>query len=174
MVLAGYMRIVGPAVLEAFAGRILNTHPSLLPAFPGAHAVADALAHGATVTGCTVHLVDETLDGGPIVAQDAVPILADDDVATPPRSDPRRRAPAAAAGRRSPAGRCAVVEPGGRRVRIDIELADAEVPVPRRALLSVSDKTGLASFAAASRAAAVSSSSRLGARPVRCAMPACR
>ena len=66
------MRIVGPAVLGAFDGRILNTHPSLLPAFPGAHAVADALAHGVTVTGCTVHLVDATLDGGPIVAQEAV------------------------------------------------------------------------------------------------------
>ncbi len=82
VVLAGYMRIVGPAVLGAFAGRILNTHPSLLPAFPGAHAVADALAHGVTVTGCTVHLVDETLDGGPIVAQEAVEILPGDDSAS--------------------------------------------------------------------------------------------
>ena len=79
VVLAGYMRIVGPAVLAAFAGRILNTHPSLLPAFPGAHAVADALAHGVTVTGCTVHLVDETLDGGPIVAQEAVAVMPGDD-----------------------------------------------------------------------------------------------
>ena len=79
VVLAGYMRIVGPAVLSAFPGRILNTHPSLLPAFPGAHAVADALAHGVTVTGCTVHLVDETLDGGPIVAQEAVAVLPGDD-----------------------------------------------------------------------------------------------
>ena len=79
VVLAGYMRIVGPAVLAAFAGRILNTHPSLLPAFPGAHAVADALAHGVTVTGCTVHLVDETLDGGPIVAQEAVAVMRGDD-----------------------------------------------------------------------------------------------
>ena len=75
----GYMRIVGPAVLAAFPGRILNTHPSLLPAFPGAHAVADALAHGVTVTGCTVHLVDETLDGGPIVAQEAVAVMPGDD-----------------------------------------------------------------------------------------------
>ena len=69
----------------AFGGRILNTHPSLLPAFPGAHAVADALAHGVTVTGCTVHLVDETLDGGPIVAQEAVAVLPGDDAATPAR-----------------------------------------------------------------------------------------
>src|SRR4029077_2654706 len=82
VVLAGYMRIVGPAVLAAFGGRILNTHPSLLPAFPGGHAVDDALAYGAAVTGCTVHLVDATLDGGPIVAQDAVDILPGDDVAT--------------------------------------------------------------------------------------------
>ena len=104
VVLAGYMRIVGPAVLAAFGGRILNTHPSLLPAFPGAHAVADALAHGVTVTGCTVHLVDETLDGGPIVAQEAVPVLPGDDEASLHDADPRRRAPAAAAGRRARSG----------------------------------------------------------------------
>ena len=67
VVLAGYMRILGPAVLGAYEGRIVNTHPSLLPAFPGAHAVRDALAHGVAVTGVTVHLVDATLDGGPIV-----------------------------------------------------------------------------------------------------------
>ena len=82
VVLAGYMRIIGPRVLEGLGGRILNTHPSLLPAFPGAHAVADALAHGVTVTGCTVHLVDATLDGGPIVSQEAVTVLPDDDVET--------------------------------------------------------------------------------------------
>ena len=68
-------------MLAAHAGRILNTHPSLLPAFPGGHAVRDALAHGVAVTGVTVHLVDETLDGGPIVAQEAVPILPGDDEA---------------------------------------------------------------------------------------------
>ncbi|MEO5918155.1 MAG: formyltransferase family protein, partial [Candidatus Limnocylindrales bacterium] len=73
--LAGYMRIVGPRTITAVQGRILNTHPSLLPAFPGGHAVSDALAHGVAVTGCTVHFVDATLDGGPIVAQEAVPIL---------------------------------------------------------------------------------------------------
>ena len=82
VVLAGYMRIAGPAVLAQYEGRILNTHPSLLPAFPGAHAVRDALAHGAAVTGVTVHLVDATLDGGPIVAQEAVPILPGDDAET--------------------------------------------------------------------------------------------
>ncbi len=80
--LAGYMRLIGPLTLEAFPGRIVNTHPSLLPAFPGAHAVRDALAHGAAVTGATIHLVDATLDGGPIVAQEAVPIVAGDDEAS--------------------------------------------------------------------------------------------
>ena len=82
VVLAGYMRVLGPATLSAFAGRIVNTHPSLLPAFPGAHPVRDTLAAGAQVTGATVHLVDATLDGGPILAQERVPILAGDDEAT--------------------------------------------------------------------------------------------
>src|SRR5206468_115229 len=80
--LGGYMRIVGPAVLAALPGRILNTHPSLLPAFPGRHAVRDALAHGVAVTGCTVHLVDATLDGGPIVLQEPVRVLDGDDEVT--------------------------------------------------------------------------------------------
>ena len=113
VVLAGYMRIVGPAVLGAFGGRILNTHPSLLPAFPGAHAVDDALAHGVAVTGCTVHLVDATLDGGPIVAQEAVGVLPGDDAGDAPRPDPDRRAPAAATGGGAAAGRRAVGR-GGR------------------------------------------------------------
>ncbi len=73
---AGFMKVLGPSVLEAFT--VLNTHPALLPAFPGAHAVADALAYGARVTGTTVHLVDAGVDTGPIVAQRAVPIRADD------------------------------------------------------------------------------------------------
>jgi phosphoribosylglycinamide formyltransferase-1 len=76
--LAGFMRIVGPQMVEAFRGRMLNVHPALLPAFPGAHAVADALAWGAKVTGVTVHLVDEEVDHGPIVAQEAVPVAGDD------------------------------------------------------------------------------------------------
>jgi len=80
VVLAGYMRIVGPVTLEAFESRILNTHPSLLPAFPGARAVADAIAHGAKVTGATVHLVTPELDAGPIVVQAAVPVHSDDTV----------------------------------------------------------------------------------------------
>jgi phosphoribosylglycinamide formyltransferase-1 len=80
--LAGYMRILSPVAVQAFEGRILNVHPSLLPAFPGAHAVRDALAWGAKVTGCTVHVVDEEVDHGPIVAQEAVTVLGDDDEAT--------------------------------------------------------------------------------------------
>jgi phosphoribosylglycinamide formyltransferase-1 len=80
--LAGYMRILGPAVIRAFPNRILNVHPSLLPAFPGAHAVRDALAWGVRVTGCTVHIVDEEVDHGPIVAQEAVPVLDGDDEAS--------------------------------------------------------------------------------------------
>jgi phosphoribosylglycinamide formyltransferase 1 len=80
--LAGYMRILSAVAVRAFEGRILNVHPSLLPAFPGAHAVRDALAWGAKVTGCTVHLVDEEVDHGPIVAQEAVTVLDDDDEAT--------------------------------------------------------------------------------------------
>lgn len=80
VVLAGFMKLVGPEFLEAFPERVVNAHPSLLPAFPGMHAPADALAHGVTLTGCTVFLVDGGIDAGPIVAQRAVPVLADDDV----------------------------------------------------------------------------------------------
>ncbi|HST72538.1 MAG TPA: phosphoribosylglycinamide formyltransferase [Kocuria rosea] len=76
---AGFMRIVDAGFVEAFAGRIVNTHPSLLPSFPGAHAVRDALAHGVKVTGVTVHEVVADVDAGPILAQAAVPVLADDD-----------------------------------------------------------------------------------------------
>jgi phosphoribosylglycinamide formyltransferase-1 len=79
VVSAGFMKIVGPAVLGAFGGRLINTHPALLPAFPGAHAVRDALAAGATVTGSTVHVVDAGVDTGPVLAQREVPVLPDDD-----------------------------------------------------------------------------------------------
>jgi phosphoribosylglycinamide formyltransferase 1 len=79
--LAGFMRILTPPLVRAFDGRMLNVHPSLLPAFPGAHAVRDALAWGAKVTGATVHLVDEEVDHGPIVLQEAVPVLDGDDEA---------------------------------------------------------------------------------------------
>ncbi len=79
LVLAGFMRILGPEAIRRFPQRILNIHPSLLPAFPGAHAIANALAYGARLTGVTVHFVDEEVDHGPIIAQRAVPILPDDD-----------------------------------------------------------------------------------------------
>jgi len=78
--LAGYMRLVGPVLLEAFPNRILNVHPSLLPSFPGLHAQRQALEHGVRVSGATVHLVDGSLDAGPIVLQAAVPVLDDDTV----------------------------------------------------------------------------------------------
>jgi phosphoribosylaminoimidazolecarboxamide formyltransferase/IMP cyclohydrolase len=146
VVLAGYMRIVGPATLAAYAGRIVNTHPSLLPAFPGGHAVRDALAHGAAVTGCTVHLVDETLDGGPILAQEAVRILAADDEASLHeriKAVEHRLLPQTVA--LLLAGALVV---DGRRVRLEANVADSAVMVPRRALLSVSDKTGLVAFGA--------------------------
>jgi phosphoribosylglycinamide formyltransferase-1 len=79
VVCAGFMRILGPGFLDRFAGRVINTHPALLPAFPGAHAVRDALAHGVRVTGCTVHVVDAGVDTGPILAQRAVDVSPDDD-----------------------------------------------------------------------------------------------
>jgi phosphoribosylglycinamide formyltransferase-1 len=76
--LAGFMRLVGAPLLEAFPNRILNIHPSLLPAFPGLHAQRQALDHGVRVSGATVHVVTAELDGGPIVRQAAVPVLDDD------------------------------------------------------------------------------------------------
>jgi phosphoribosylglycinamide formyltransferase-1 len=76
--LAGYMRVLSSQFLEAFRERILNVHPSLLPAFPGLNAQLQAIEHGVRWTGCTVHFVDETLDGGPIIAQTVVPVRDDD------------------------------------------------------------------------------------------------
>jgi phosphoribosylglycinamide formyltransferase-1 len=80
--LAGFMRLVGRPLLDAFPNRILNIHPSLLPSFPGLDAQRQALEHGVRITGATVHIVDAELDGGPIVAQAAVPVLDDDTVDT--------------------------------------------------------------------------------------------
>jgi phosphoribosylglycinamide formyltransferase-1 len=82
VVSAGFMKILGPQYLSKFPGRILNTHPALLPAFPGAHAVPDALAYGVKVTGCTVHLVDAGMDTGPVLAQQPVEVLDGDDEET--------------------------------------------------------------------------------------------
>jgi phosphoribosylglycinamide formyltransferase 1 len=82
IVLAGFMKLVGKPFLDAFGGRCVNTHPALLPSFPGVRAVREALAHGVKVTGCTVLAVDEGVDSGPILAQAPVPVADDDDEAT--------------------------------------------------------------------------------------------
>jgi phosphoribosylglycinamide formyltransferase-1 len=76
--LAGYMRLIGPELLEKFPGRVMNIHPSLLPSFPGLHAQRQALRHGVKISGCTVHFVDSGLDSGPIIAQQAVRVRPDD------------------------------------------------------------------------------------------------
>ncbi|MDO4897736.1 MAG: phosphoribosylglycinamide formyltransferase [Rothia sp. (in: high G+C Gram-positive bacteria)] len=78
IIFAGFMRIVDAQLVERFKNRIINTHPALLPSFPGAHGVRDALAHGVKITGLTVHLVDSGVDTGPILAQAAVDVLPDD------------------------------------------------------------------------------------------------
>lgn len=78
VVLAGYMLLVGPEFVRAFPHRIMNIHPALLPSFPGTHGVADALRYGVKISGVTVHFVDEELDTGPIILQEAVPVLDDD------------------------------------------------------------------------------------------------
>lgn len=82
VVLAGFMRVLTPAFIGRYPNRIVNTHPSLLPAFPGKDAIPQALAHGAKITGVTIHFVDTSLDGGPIIAQESVPIVEGDDEAT--------------------------------------------------------------------------------------------
>jgi phosphoribosylglycinamide formyltransferase-1 len=76
---AGFLKLVGPQFLQRFGGRFLNSHPALLPAFPGLHAARDALAYGVKVAGCTLFVVDAGIDSGPIVAQAVVPVLPDDD-----------------------------------------------------------------------------------------------
>ncbi|RXE57249.1 phosphoribosylglycinamide formyltransferase [Methanoculleus taiwanensis] len=81
-VLAGYMRILGQQIVHVFSGRMMNIHPALLPAFSGLHAQRQALEYGVRVSGCTVHLVDEGMDTGPIVLQRCVPVLDGDDVET--------------------------------------------------------------------------------------------
>jgi len=139
--LAGFMRLLGPEVVEAYRWRILNVHPSLLPAFPGLNAVRRALEHGVRQTGCTVHLVDEGMDTGPIVLQQAVPVLEGDDEASllaRIQAAEHRLYPRAV--RLLAEGRIRVE---GRRVRI---LDDGAQPAGR-ALISVSDKRGAAEFA---------------------------
>jgi phosphoribosylglycinamide formyltransferase 1 len=82
IVLAGFMKLVGSAFLARFDGRVINTHPALLPSFPGMHGVRDALDYGVKVTGCTVFMVDAGIDTGPVIAQAAVPVRDDDDEAS--------------------------------------------------------------------------------------------
>jgi len=82
LVLAGFMRILAPPAIRRFPNRILNVHPALLPSFPGAHAVPQALAYGVKLSGVTVHFVDEEVDHGPIISQEAVPVLENDDEAS--------------------------------------------------------------------------------------------
>ena len=82
VVCAGFMRLLGGGFLDRFPERVVNTHPALLPSFPGAHGVRDTLAYGVKVTGCTVHLVDSGVDTGPVLAQGAVPVEPDDDEAS--------------------------------------------------------------------------------------------
>ncbi len=145
VVLAGFMRILGANTLAAFRARIVNVHPSLLPAFPGRHAIDDALAARVAVTGVTVHLVDETLDGGPVVAQEAVPVLPSDDRASlgariqavEHRLLPRVVAMAAA-------GTLGI--DGSGHLTFD-RTRSGRIPVPKRALLSMSDKDGLVDLA---------------------------
>jgi phosphoribosylaminoimidazolecarboxamide formyltransferase / IMP cyclohydrolase len=145
VVLAGFLRVLGPDTLAAFRGRIVNIHPSLLPSFPGLHAIGDAIAARVAVTGVTVHLVDETLDGGPIVAQEAVAVLPSDDAeslgarihAVEHRLLPRVVAMAAA-------GTLGIDDAG--RLTFDRSRA-GRIAVPRRALLSMSDKDGLVDLA---------------------------
>ncbi|MGB6453732.1 MAG: phosphoribosylglycinamide formyltransferase [Streptosporangiaceae bacterium] len=82
VILAGFLKLVGADFLRRFDGRMINTHPALLPAFPGLHSVRDALAHGVKIAGCSVILVDAGVDSGPILAQESVRVLDDDDEAT--------------------------------------------------------------------------------------------
>ena len=144
VVLAGFMRLIGRQALAGFEGRMLNVHPSLLPAFAGRRPVADALKAGVRQTGVTVHLVDATLDGGPIVAQRAVPVLADDDEAAlleRLHAVEHQLLPHTVA--LALAGALSVTD---GRASLDAERA-ARLPRSRRALLSVSDKSGLIDFA---------------------------
>ena len=100
VVCAGFMKLLGKEFLKSFGGRCLNTHPALLPSFPGMHGVRDALDYGVKVTGCTVFLVDEGVDAGPVLAQAAVPVADDDDEADAARADQGSRTPDARRHRR--------------------------------------------------------------------------
>ena len=162
VVSAGFMKVLGPTFLARFGGRTINTHPALLPAFPGAHGVADALAHGVKVSGATVHLVNAGVDTGPVLAQQAVVVDPDDDEATLHeriKVVERRMLVETVA---------ALVRHGatitGRTVRIEVTAAPQTAPAGqgtdgrrpvRRALVSVFDKAGLLDLATGLHAAGV-------------------
>lgn len=127
VILAGFLRIIGPAFLEAFPNRIVNVHPGLLPAYPGLKAQRQALEGGARVAGCTVHLVDAGVDSGPILAQAAVPVFWDDDEARLSKrilQQEHRLLPAVV--RALAEGR--LVQDGPRRFHLDVE-AEAHGPL---------------------------------------------
>ncbi len=124
--LAGFMRILGKVFVHAFPDRIVNTHPSLLPAFRGAHAVRDALAYGVRLTGCTVHLVDEEVDHGPVLFQAAVPVAdGDDETSLHERIKQEEHRLLPAAVRLVALGRVRVE---GRQARIMLDAAGAPAP----------------------------------------------
>ncbi len=162
VVSAGFMKILGADFLAVFGNRCLNTHPALLPAFPGAHGVRDALAYGVRVTGCTVHLVDAGVDTGPIVAQAAVAVRDDDDEDSLHEriKTVERELLSRSVGRmaregfrsRGPRGRTWRHRQGGELM--ESQMSDGRRPV-RRALISVYDKTGLAELAQGLHAAGV-------------------
>ena len=146
--MAGFMTVLAEPIFEAFPGKVINTHPSLLPSFRGASAVADALAAGVRVTGCTIHIATLEVDDGPILAQEAVPILDGDD------EDALHERIKAVEHRLYPGVLADLVGSGpvGEPTAIEAEVvpgalaADGPIPI-RRALVSVYDKTGLLDFA---------------------------
>ena len=162
VVLAGYMRVLGPATLAACAGRIVNLHAALLPAFPGAHPVRDALAAGVRVSGTTIHLVDATLDGGPILAQQAVAVMPGDDEHSLHERDQGGRAPAPAARRRGAPGQCPAAAP--RR---------PPAPSPGAPVRLGQDRSSKPRSARPAWSSSASSLSPPAARAVPCATPAC-
>ncbi len=154
---AGFMRLLGPLVLSAFPLRVVNTHPALLPSFPGTHAVRDALAHGVRVTGSTIHLVDDGVDTGPIIDQRAGTGRGGRRRVLAARADQGRGARAARRRRRASgdAQRACVRQKGDLRMTQPSPTpAEDRLPV-RRALVSVYDKTGLDELAQALHAAGV-------------------
>ena len=142
VVSAGFMKILGPAFREAIGAPLINTHPALLPAFPGTHAPADALAYGVKVTGATLHLVDDGVDTGPVLAQAAVPVEAGRRRRTPARAHQDRGAAVARRDRR----RAGPPRGHRQRTRGDHPVTEERRPV-KRALVSVYDKTGLLELA---------------------------